>query len=329
MISAEQGTAAGSALIAPTFQVRVAERHTAADGVVVLEFERPDGGDLPEWSPGAHVDVVLGQGMVRQYSLCGDPDERKRWRIAVSREPDGRGGSAYVHDSLALETNVTVSEPRNHFELEGSNRYMFVAGGIGITPLLAMIRSARVQGASWHLHYGGRTRSSMAFTEELTAAFGDRVTIYPQDEVGLLDLPSILAQPDPDTLIYCCGPESLIEAVESRCPGWAKASLRVERFHPKQQADPTQDGAFEVELARSGTTVLVAAGQSVLDAVRAAGVPVASSCEEGTCGTCEIGVLAGEVDHRDCVLSATEQQTNERMMVCVSRARSQRLILNL
>ena len=328
-MGAEQTTATGSSLVTSTFEVRVAERDDVADGVVALEFEHPQGDDLPAWSPGAHVDVVLGQGMVRQYSLCGDPDERKRWRIAILRERYGRGGSAYVHDNLASDAIVTVSEPRNHFELAPASHYVFIAGGIGITPILAMIRSRDVQGADWQLHYGGRTRASMAFTHELTAAFGDRVRICPQDEVGLLDLPRILAQPDSDTLIYCCGPGPLLDAVEGRCHGWPTGSLRVERFQPKEQAELTQYGSFEVELARSGTTVAVAAGQSVLDAVRAAGVAVASSCEEGTCGTCEVAVLDGEVDHRDSILSPDEQAADDAMLICVSRARCPRLVLDL
>lgn len=319
----------GSVQLPDTFEVRVAERYEAADGVLALDLEHPTGDDLPDWSPGSHIDVVLGEGMVRQYSLCGDPGQRKRWRIAVLRERDGRGGSAYVHDNVTADSVITVSGPRNHFELVPAARYVFIAGGIGITPILAMIRSSDVQAADWRLHYGGRTLASMAFTQELTAAYGDRVAICPQDEVGLLDLHRILADPDPDTLVYCCGPAPLLDAVESLCQQrWPTGALRVERFQPKEHA-ASASGGFQVELARSGATVEVAADQSVLDAVRAAGVPVASSCEEGTCGTCEVAVLGGEVEHRDSILTPEEQEANDTMFICVSRARCPRLVLDL
>jgi ferredoxin-NADP reductase len=302
----------------------VDRREPAADGVLALTLRHPLGEELPAWEPGAHIDVLLGPDLERQYSLCGDPADRHTWRIAVLREPDGRGGSAYVHGELRQGDKVRVRGPRNHFALASAPRYRFIAGGIGITPILPMLATAQAAGAEWTLLYGGRTRGSMAFTEEL-GAYGDRVTIAPQDESGLLDLPSVLDDVPEGTLVYCCGPGPLLDAVEARCPG---GLLHVERFQPKEQ-ETGPDSAFEVVLERSGQTLTVPEGVSVLDTVRAAGVEVLYSCAEGTCGTCETDVLDGTPDHRDSVLSDEEREAGETMLICVSRCRGQRLVLDL
>ena len=302
----------------------VDRREFAADGVLALTLRHPLGEELPAWEPGAHVDVVLGPELERQYSLCGDPADRSVWRIAVLREPDGRGGSAHVHEQLGQGDKLRVRGPRNHFRLEPAPRYRFVAGGIGITPILPMLAAAEAAGAEWTLLYGGRTRNSIAFTEEL-ARYGDRVTVCTQDESGLLDLDRVLAGLPEDTLVYCCGPGPLLDAVEARCPA---GRLHVERFAPKEQPGG-ENAEFEVELAQSGRSVTVAADVSVLDAVRAAGVEVLFSCTEGTCGTCETDVLEGTPDHRDSVLTDAERESGETMMICVSRCRGKRLVLDL
>ncbi|MEV0016935.1 PDR/VanB family oxidoreductase [Streptomyces tendae] len=304
----------------------VARRETAADGVLVLTLRHPLDERLPAWEPGAHVDVVLGPGLERQYSLCGDPADRAEWRIAVLREKGGRGGSAYVHGELRAGDEVRVRGPRNNFRLEPAPRYRFVAGGIGITPLLPMLAAAEEAGAEWTLLYGGRTRAGMAFTQEL-ARYGDRVTFVPEDESGLLDLASVLDDLSPDTLVYCCGPGPLLDAVEARCPA---GSLRVERFRPKETGgDAPGEAEFDVVLARSGRTVVVPPGVSVLDAVRGAGVEVLYSCTEGTCGTCETEVVEGDPEHRDSVLTEEERAAGETMLICVSRCRGRRLVLDL
>ncbi|MFJ9906735.1 PDR/VanB family oxidoreductase [Streptomyces sp. NPDC101152] len=302
----------------------VGSREFAADGVLALTLRHPLGEDLPAWEPGAHVDVVLGPELERQYSLCGDPADRSVWRIAVLREPQGRGGSAHVHEQLGQGDKVKVRGPRNHFRLESAPRYRFVAGGIGITPILPMLAAAEAAGAEWSLLYGGRTRNSIAFTEEL-AKYGDRVTVAPQDETGLLDLASVLDGLPEGTLVYCCGPGPLLDAVEALCPA---DRLRVERFSPKARQEG-ENSEFEVELAQSGRTVTVAPDVSVLDAVRAAGVEVLFSCTEGTCGTCETDVLEGTPEHRDSVLTEEERASGETMMICVSRCRGRRLVLDL
>ena len=252
-------------------------REEAAEGVVALTLRHPAGGPLPVWEPGAHLDLLLDGGLTRQYSLCGDPADRSAWRIGVLREPAGRGGSAYVHDTLVTGTAVRVRGPRNSFPFRPAARYRFVAGGIGITPILPMVAAAQAAGAEWTLLYGGRTRASMAFTGEL-ARYGERVTLAPQDETGLLDLETYLGTPDAETLVYCCGPEPLLQAVEAACRTWPANSLHLERFTAKERPADEQDTAFEVVLQRSGLTLTVEPGVSVFDTMRAAGVSVLGSC---------------------------------------------------
>ncbi|MEU7814866.1 PDR/VanB family oxidoreductase [Pseudonocardia sp. NPDC049154] len=305
------------------------KKETLADGVVQLTLRDPAGADLPAWEPGAHVDLVLTDELTRQYSLCGDPAERSVLQVAVLREPAGRGGSAHVHEVLAEGDTVRVRGPRNHFALVTAPRYLFLAGGIGITPILPMVAAAEAAGADWRLVYGGRTRASMAFRDRLEERHPDRVEIRPQDETGLLDLAALLGEPAEGTVVYCCGPEPLLAAVEERCAAWPAGTLHLERFAPKAGADDGPREAFEVELAQTGTTLTVPADRSILEVVEESGVAVLSSCQEGTCGTCETGVLDGVPDHRDSVLTAEEQSANDAMMICVSRSCSARLVLDL
>jgi len=309
-------------------RLRVDRRVTGAEGVVVLDLRDPAGADLPAWAPGAHIDLRLPGGLTRQYSLCGDPADRCVWRIGVLREPESRGGSAHVHAELHEGTEVDVRGPRNHFPLVPAPRYLFIAGGIGITPILPMIDAAAAAGAQWELHYGGRSRRSMAFLESLERDSG-HLTLHPQDEVGLIDLDTLLGSPQPDTAVYCCGPEPLLVAVEQRCADWPTGSLHLERFAPKDVGEPVLTGAFEVELALSGRTLTVPPDRSILQVVEDSGLSVLSSCQEGTCGTCETTVLAGEVDHRDSLLTPDEQAANDTMFICVSRAACPRLVLEL
>jgi ferredoxin-NADP reductase len=287
--------------------VVVAAKEVVADGVVALTLR---GTSLPSWTPGAHIDLESRSGLVRQYSLCGTPGDPS-WRVAVLREPDGRGGSAYVHDVLAVGNRVRVSEPRNTFPLVPASRYLFIAGGVGITPILPMI--AAVGDASWRLLYGGRSLESMAFLPEL-AEFGDRVCARP----GLIDLSEV----DSGATVYCCGPEPLLAAVEARCD---PARLHVERFTPR----PVNGSSFEVELAQSGRVVAVPGDRSILSALLDAGVEVLSSCQEGTCGTCETDVLGGTPEHHDSLLTEEERAAGETMMICVSRSAGGRLVLDL
>jgi ferredoxin-NADP reductase len=308
----------------PLIDVVVARRRTEADRVVSLELRAAGEGPLPEWSPGAHIDVLLPDGSARQYSLCGADG----WKIAVRYEPDGRGGSRWIHEQLCEQEVIRVRGPRNHFELVKAQRYIFVAGGIGITPIVAMVGALQRHGdVDWRLVYGGRSRSSMAFLDELTAA-GDRVTVLPADEHGLIDVPQALGTPRFGTAVYCCGPEPLIKAVERACRSWPPGTLHVERFTARP-IDTSGDHAFEVVAQRSGFTIEIDARTSILEALRAQGISVPSSCGEGVCGTCETKVLEGEVEHRDAILTEDERENNSVMMVCCSRARGNRLVLDV
>lgn len=305
-----------------TLNLEVLERAEVSNGVVALTLGHPDGGELPRWKAGAHIDVHLPgaeEPLVRQYSLSSDPDQRTTYRIGVLREPDGRGGSAAVHDTLLPGSAVTVSWPRNNFRLAPASRYVFVAGGIGITPVLPMIVEAERAGIEWELIYGGRSRASMAFLDEL-ATHDRRVTLVPQDECGLIDVPGLLGTAQDDCLVYACGPEPLLRAVEEATSDWPKDSLRLERFAPKVVERTEPDSAFQVELAESGTVVDVGADETILDALERTGLPAISSCKTGTCGTCETRIVSGRADHRDSILTASEQEADETMMICVSRA---------
>jgi ferredoxin-NADP reductase len=300
-----------------------------ADDVILLTIRSAGGEAFPSWEPGAHVDLLLRSDLVRQYSLCGDPADRSVLKIAVLKEPGGRGGSRHVHDELRPGGRVRIRGPRNHFPLVASPGYLFIAGGIGITPILPMLAAAERSGAAWRLVYGGRRRASMAFHEHLTSTYGDRVSVCPQDETGLLDLDTLLAEPDPHTAIYCCGPEPLLAAVEERAVRWPRGALHVERFAPRADAGAAPMGWFEVELARSGKTLRVPPDKSILRVVQESGTEVLSSCQEGTCGTCETPVLGGVPDHRDSILTLEERAVGDLMMICVSRAATARLVLDL
>ncbi|MBH0776515.1 PDR/VanB family oxidoreductase [Nocardia bovistercoris] len=304
--------------------VRITARSDEATGVFALELAALDGAELPPWSPGAHIDVAVGQAGVRQYSLCGEPGDRTRWRIAVLHEPDGRGGSDLLFRTAHAGAELAVSPPRNNFELESRERYVFIAGGIGITPILPMMAAARASGASWRLYYGGRTREHMAFAEHITARYPE-ARLLPQDAHGLLPLAEIMDE-NGDAAVYCCGPEPLLTAVESEGARRGVA-VRTERFVPRL-VDSAEDLAFEVKLA-DGRTLRVGARQSIVDVLESAGVPVVTSCREGTCGSCETPVLGGAIEHRDSILSAEERERGDTMMLCVSRARGDLLVLDI
>lgn len=305
----------------------VAGRRRVADQVIALDLRDPAGAALPAWTPGAHLDLILPSGLERQFSLCGDPADTTAWRIAVLKETAGRGGSQEVHGTLTEGSPIRVRGPRNHFPLEPASRYIFIAGGIGITPILPMLAAAQAAGRPWTLDYGGRTGASMAFSQELVARYGGQVRLWPQDQTGLLDLPAILGRPAPGTLVYCCGPGPLLDAAQRYGQAWPTGTLHTERFTPQQESAPSE--AFEVELAQAGLTLAVPPGRSILETVQDAGVQVLFSCTEGTCGTCETAVLDGIPEHRDSVLSGAERAAADTMMICVSRAVTPRLVLDL
>ncbi|GAA4172240.1 PDR/VanB family oxidoreductase [Gryllotalpicola koreensis] len=314
----------------PEFDVVLLAASRVAENVLELELGAHDGSPLPDWQPGAHVDLLLAPGLERQYSLIG-PAGDGRWRLAVLRERAGRGGSALVHDTLAVGDRLRARAPRNHFALAERGPALFIAGGIGITPFLPMIAAAEAAGLEWQLHYAGRSRAAMAYAEELAARHPSRVSLHISDEGTRLDAAQLLADAA-EAQVYCCGPARLLDAVEAAASaaGLPPASVHVERFEPKAHGSEANT-AFEVELEFSGLTLTVPPDKSILETADEAGVLVLSSCREGTCGTCETHLVSGEVDHRDSVLSPGEQAENRTMMICVSRAAPgcPRLVLEL
>ncbi|MGY1805807.1 PDR/VanB family oxidoreductase [Blastococcus sp. SYSU D00669] len=293
-------------------------------GVLSLELADPQRRLLPAWTPGAHIDVGLPDH-VRQYSLCGDPADRRRYRVAVLREPESGGGSAYVHEVLRPGDVVEVGGPRNHFHLDDATEYAFVAGGIGITPLLPMIRAVDASGLPWTLSYGGRSLASMAFLDEL-AAHGDRVRLYPADDTPVIDLEAALGPPRPGVGVYACGPEGLLRALEERCAEWPAGTLHLERFKARPRDVEGDDQPFDVVVASTGQKLTVPADRTCFDVLDDAGFAVPNACRDGVCGSCETKVLAGEPDHRDSLLPADHTAS---LMVCVSRARGGELVLDL
>ncbi|MER5258200.1 MULTISPECIES: PDR/VanB family oxidoreductase [unclassified Streptomyces] len=293
----------------------------AADDVVALTL-RATAGELAAWDPGAHIDLSLPNWLTRQYSLCGDPADRDAYRVAVRYDPLSRGGSEYVHRFLRPGRALDVSLPRNHFPLVPAPRYLFLAGGIGITPLLPMLHAAVAAELPATLLYLGPSVESMPFADELRRAHGDgdRVRIVETKRQGRPDLDALAATLEADTLVYCCGPATLLATAEE---AFSSQQLRAERFQPVAKAFGP-DTEFQALCARSGDTVTVPADASLLDALAHAGHPLPSGCREGVCGSCEVAVLGGTPEHRDDI-GAPEG----RMYACVSRALSSRIILDL
>ncbi|KVD13113.1 cytochrome [Burkholderia ubonensis] len=313
--------------------VTVERVSACAERIVRIRLVCADGKPLPRWAPGAHIDVLCGDtGLSRQYSLCGDPADRGAFEIAVLREPESRGGSAWIHASVNAGEVLKIRGPRNHFRFAGEvRRAIFVAGGIGITPISAMAREAKARGIDYAIHYSGPRRASMAMLDELAALHGERLHLHVSEEGTRNDFASLFARPDEQTHIYACGPARMLDALEACCAHWPEDALRVEHFTATKPAvDPAQERPFEIELKDSGLVIPVAAGQTVLAALQQANIDVQSDCREGLCGSCEVRVLAGRVDHRDRVLTRAERDAHDRMMTCCSRAcGGERLVLEL
>ncbi|MGW7518455.1 PDR/VanB family oxidoreductase [Streptomyces sp. NPDC054796] len=290
-----------------------------AEDVVSLVL-RGAGGPLAPWEPGAHIDLALPNWLTRQYSLCGDPADRESYRVAVRYDPLSRGGSEYVHRFLRQGRTLDVSLPRNHFPLLPAPEYLFLAGGIGITPLLPMLRAAAGAGVPSTLVYAGQSLATMPFVDELRSTYGERVRIVATRQQGRPDLAALASALAPGARVYCCGPAPMLAAAEEVFPA---DRFHAERFHPKDRVF-APNAPFEAVCARSGQTVQVAPDESLLDALSHAGHPVASGCREGVCGSCEVTVLDGEPEHRDDIGAPTG-----RMYPCVSRALSPRLVVDL
>jgi phthalate 4,5-dioxygenase reductase component len=315
-------------------EVRVREKDAVAPGIERFVLEHPDGEALPPFTAGSHVVVVTPRGMSRRYSLCNTPGERDRYVIAVKREPAGRGGSISMIDDVSPGAHLEISPPFNYFPLaEDASSHVLVAGGIGITPILAMARDLAARGADFRLEYCTPSPEATAFREELSAAeWSSRVRFHHDAGVPPAELPfvGLLRERRGETHLYCCGPRGLMNAVRRATSHWPSPAVHFEDFgtgnDPLVEASAGED-AFEVRLAQSGRTVRVPSGVSILEALRREGVQVPSSCESGTCGTCRTRLLEGVADHRDYVLD--EDERLGEIMICVSRARSPRLVLDL
>ncbi|MEU6231350.1 PDR/VanB family oxidoreductase [Streptomyces sp. NPDC047042] len=307
----------------------VATRHQEAEDVISLRLEAPDGAILPPWQPGAHIELRLPSGRKRQYSLCGDPADRYRYRIAVRRIAGGKGGSAEVHDTLEDGARVAVTAPRNAFPFAAEASLLLIAGGIGITPILPMAREAARRGLDWRLVHTGRSRASMPFAAELAelaAAAPDRVLVRPDDESGVPKAAELLSSSPAAGAVYCCGPAPMIDGVRRAFGASSASALHYERFAPP----PITDGRpFELQLGDTGRVLPVPYDRSALDVLHEALPDLPFSCRQGFCGTCRVQVAYGHVDHRDRRLTATERAEGA-MLPCVSRApEGERLVLEV
>ena len=314
-----------------TLPLRITAREEIARDIFRFELAREDGADLPDFTAGAHVSLRTPNGLIRKYSLCNNPEERDRYAIAVKREDPGTGGSLSLTRDAKVGDVVEVGEPRNDFPLAGNiTNHLFIAGGIGITPIWSMMQHLKSTGAGrFKLYYLTRAPELTAFREELKAsAFAGQVVIHHDhgDPDKSLDLWPILEKPQGRHL-YCCGPRPLMEAVRDMSGHWSSAAVHFEDFGASKPAHKADDKPFTVRLAKSGRSVAIPAEVSILDALRAEGVNVSSSCESGTCGSCRTKLLEGEAEHRDLVLTEREHAGN--IMICVSRAKSDELVLDL
>jgi tetrachlorobenzoquinone reductase len=326
--------AGGASMTAPqTFTVQVADVRAEACDVMTVELRAVGGGELPPFEPGAHLDVHLPNGLVRQYSLTNDWRERDRYVIGVGRAADSRGGSDFIHSSVRAGMQLKISAPRNNFAIDpDGERFLFIAGGIGVTPITAMIRWCVANSKPWRLIYAARSRQRAAFYEEFCrlAQAQDQAQFHFDDERGqVLDVAQAIASWTPGERIFCCGPTPLMEAVKALSEALPPDTVRFE-FFTVPQADPDQTSdAFTVRLQRSGEELSVPADKSILQVLEEHGIDVPFSCREGLCGTCITGVCEGEPDHRDYVLSDEERDSGKLMTVCVSRAKSESLTLDL
>lgn len=316
-----------------TLTVVVQQRELQAHAVAVLTLADPAGKPLPAFRAGAHVDVQLPGGLVRQYSLCGDPRDRRTYRVAVLKDPDSRGGSIAVHDALLEGEPVVISTPRNHFPLDASAQYsVLVGGGIGITPMIAMAWELFAAGQNFELHYCARSRTQAALLTDLaTVPWTTKVRLYFDAEDTKLMPQAVLAAAPPCSHLYVCGPSSFMDWVigVARDAGLASHQVHREYFAAPVHEGTVPDCGFEVVAQASGKSVRVEPGETILEALLGIGIKVQVSCEEGVCGTCMCTVLEGEPDHRDAYMTDEEKQANDQILVCCSRSRSDRLVLDI
>jgi ferredoxin-NADP reductase len=307
----------------------VVSRAEVGENIIELEFAAADGADLPTWEAGAHIDLKLANGLTRQYSLMEGIQSSSNWRIAVLIEQEGRGGSSYIGEHVHVGLVVGSVGPRNHFSLTPAPRYRFIAGGIGVTPLLKMVAEAEGAGIPWTFAYLGRSPETMAYGNELVARYGDRVVLYPKSTGVRCDIVAIVSELAEDGHVYCCGPERLMVAVESALGESGANRVHVERFHPRELHLDGPDRPFQVYFQKSDVELTVDTDESILMVADFDGIETTGDCMEGTCGSCETRVISGLVDHRDSVLSAQARAEGDTMMICVSRAQGARLVIDL
>ena len=307
-------------------EVQVKSRRALTDSIAEFTLAPVDGTPLPAFTPGAHITVETPSGAMRRYSLVSDGTAPKEYVIALKREPDSRGGSASMHDAATEGTTLKIEPPQNDFELVDAPDYLLIAGGIGVTPILSMARHLQAKGTPFQVIYCTRSASETAFLDEL-AAMGDHVTIHHDngDFDEMYDFWDVFETPSP-THVYCCGPAPLMEEIKAMSGHWAEGRVHFEDFKPVEVVKD-DDTAFDGTLQTSGQTITVPADRTILEALRDAGVATTSSCESGTCGTCKCGLIAGDPDHRDMVLM--EHEKADKIMICVSRAKSAELVLDL
>jgi ferredoxin-NADP reductase len=313
-------------------KVRVSAISQETDDISLLELRSVEG-ELPSFSAGSHIDLHLGNGLIRSYSLTNATCERHRYVIGVKKEPLSRGGSRFIHEQLRVGDEAMISTPRNNFALcEEAPSSVLIAGGIGITPLRCMAQHLEELARPWQLHYAARSRCSAAFVSQL-AEFGPKVRFYFPTESGQkphasrMDINAVVADAPHDAHLYCCGPEGMLESFKTASAGRSPAQTHVEHFANAQGVDKA--GEFEVVLAKSGRTVDVPSGKSILDTLLELGIDAPFSCMEGVCSSCETRVLSGIPDHRDLILTSEEHAANDRMMICCSRSKSRTLVLEL
>lgn len=316
---------------AQTLMVQVADVRAEARDVMTLELRAIGGGELSPFEPGSHLDLHLPNGLIRQYSLTNDWRERDRYVIGVGRAADSRGGSSYIHGSIRVGAQLKISTPRNNFPLDAdATSFLFIAGGIGATPIVAMVRWCVANQKPWRLFYAARSRQRAAFYEELCALGGDRVEFHFDDERGqIFDAAQAISSWTEGQHIYCCGPDPLMNTVKDLTAGFPSGSVRFEWFTAPQSGEPQESNSFTVRLERSGAEFEVPEQKSILEVLEENGFEIPFSCREGLCGTCVTNVCSGEPDHRDYVLSDEERASGKMMTICCSRSKSPLLTLDL
>jgi ferredoxin-NADP reductase len=325
-LNAEERGIEGGDLI----EVRLSAIRYAAQDTNLFEFRRPDGSPLPPYTPGAHVEMHLPNGLVRHYSMIVPASNAvpATYTFGIKRDPASRGGSRFIHDELRVGRTLKMSPPRNNFPLiEDARKSIFLAGGIGITPIWCMVQRLEQLGHAWTLYYACRSRTDMAFLDALEGLAGSALHFDDENGGRFLDVARILGEAPADVHLYCCGPTPMMSAFEAAATGWPREQVHVEYFTPR--ADATRKGGFMVELARSGQEFFVPEGNSILQVLLDEGVDVDYSCELGICGACEQRVIAGIPEHRDSILSEEEQAENTRVMICCAGCKTERLVLDL